>query len=47
MSVSSESSPRGRESLQRPHDDREVLTAQGGSRYRYLLELALEVEKVS
>ena len=29
------------------HDDREVLTAQGGSRYRYLLELALEVEKVS
>ena len=29
------------------HDDREVLTAQGGSRYRYLLELALEVGKAS
>jgi ABC-type multidrug transport system fused ATPase/permease subunit len=29
------------------HDDREVLVAQGGSRYRYLLELALEVDKAS
>ena len=26
------------------HDDREVLAAQGGSRWRYLLDLALEVE---
>jgi ABC-type multidrug transport system fused ATPase/permease subunit len=29
------------------HDERDVLTAHGGSRYRYLLELALEVDKAS
>ena len=29
------------------HDDRAILAAQGGSRYRHLLELALEVDVVT